>query len=401
MSLRYLPENLDKNLTKLGYSDEQNIGEFWFENRNDIAQLLRPMYSDVGIQAIESRIRWKTPIGMACQKAVREYIESKVQEISEAQNQAFNNGHYLLNDNVRTISFDNFKFEYKGKLFSLDDFQHKYANSKMYPTQNLSGIDLSGISIHNCIIVNSSFSYANFEEAKLGQIEFRDSSLMQANLHKASLGQIRFKRGSLEGSDVSGAHLNVVELNDSSVSSKLKFSEVSYWYLIKNLLLIILGRANGGEKRGQPHTIFLFNQTVGLTSPYNKTFREYVDWYQYVFVSFRDYGHYSSLEKWKFSASLLFTKCWSSYSVLFSWAMIFISFFALIFFMFPSNIANYDGSFFTAFYYSVVTFTTLGYGEITPITGFGRAVVIIEVLIGYVTLGSFVFLLGHKTHARY
>ncbi|TVL59313.1 hypothetical protein AYJ00_13245 [Shewanella algae] len=215
MSLRYLPENLDKNLTKLGYSDEQNIGEFWFENRNDIAQLLRPMYSDVGIQAIESRIRWKTPIGMACQKAVREYIESKVQEISEAQNQAFNNGHYLLNDNVRTISFDNFKFEYKGKLFSLDDFQHKYANSKMYPTQNLSGIDLSGISIHNCIIVNSSFSYANFEEAKLGQIEFRDSSLMQANLHKASLGQIRFKRGSLEGSDVSGAHLNVVELNDS------------------------------------------------------------------------------------------------------------------------------------------------------------------------------------------
>jgi hypothetical protein len=401
MSLRYLPKNLNKHLANLGFSDEQNIGEFWFENRNDIAQLLRPMYSDVGIQAIESRIRWKTPIGISCQKEVREYIETRVKVISEAQNGAFKNGRYRVADDERTISFDQFKFEHEGGFFSLDDFQHKYANSKMSPTQNLSGIDLNGISIHNCIIENSCFSYANFDAAKLGGIEFRESSLMQANLHKASLGKIRFKRGGMEGSDVSGAHLNVVELNNSSVSSKLKFTEVGYWYLLKKLLLIFLGKENGSEERGQSHTIFLFNQTGDLTSPYNKTFREYVDWYQYVFISFRDYGHYGLLEKLKFSASLLFTKCWSSYVVLFSWALILISFFALIFFAFPSNLKDYDGSFFTAFYYSVVTFTTLGYGEITPITSVGRAMVIIEVLIGYVTLGSFVFLLGHKTHARY
>ncbi|HEV2132088.1 MAG TPA: ion channel [Longimicrobiaceae bacterium] len=43
-------------------------------------------------------------------------------------------------------------------------------------------------------------------------------------------------------------------------------------------------------------------------------------------------------------------------------------------------------SFATAIYYSIVTFTTLGYGDFYP-TGLGRAVAAMQALTGYLILG--------------
>ncbi len=54
----------------------------------------------------------------------------------------------------------------------------------------------------------------------------------------------------------------------------------------------------------------------------------------------------------------------------------------------PAGVFNY-------FYYSVVTFTTLGYGDITPISLLEKVVGSLEVMIGYVMLGVFLTIL-HK-----
>jgi hypothetical protein len=52
------------------------------------------------------------------------------------------------------------------------------------------------------------------------------------------------------------------------------------------------------------------------------------------------------------------------------------------------------------FYYSVVTYTTLGFGDITPSHWVGEVIVIAEVVLGYVTLGLLLSILATKVARR-
>ena len=55
---------------------------------------------------------------------------------------------------------------------------------------------------------------------------------------------------------------------------------------------------------------------------------------------------------------------------------------------------------FSSFYYSVVTLTTLGYGDVTPASTAAQIVALIEVVIGYVMLGGLICLLSNKLARR-
>jgi len=51
-------------------------------------------------------------------------------------------------------------------------------------------------------------------------------------------------------------------------------------------------------------------------------------------------------------------------------------------------------------YYSIVTFTTLGFGDIVPKTGLAAFFVTIEVILGYVTLGGLISIFANKLARR-
>lgn len=55
-----------------------------------------------------------------------------------------------------------------------------------------------------------------------------------------------------------------------------------------------------------------------------------------------------------------------------------------------------SSGFFDYFYFSVVTFSSLGYGDITPITDLEKILIGIEVICGFLMLGSFMALLQRK-----
>lgn len=55
---------------------------------------------------------------------------------------------------------------------------------------------------------------------------------------------------------------------------------------------------------------------------------------------------------------------------------------------------------FTPYYYSIVTFTTLGFGDVKPGSVAGEVVVTLEVMLGYVTLGVLVSILANKVARR-
>jgi sorbitol-specific phosphotransferase system component IIC len=57
-------------------------------------------------------------------------------------------------------------------------------------------------------------------------------------------------------------------------------------------------------------------------------------------------------------------------------------------------------TFFTPVYYSIVTYTTLGFGDVTPRTVRGELFVTLEVIIGYLTLGLLISILANKVARR-
>ena len=55
---------------------------------------------------------------------------------------------------------------------------------------------------------------------------------------------------------------------------------------------------------------------------------------------------------------------------------------------------------FTPYYFSVVTFTTLGFGDVKPSNLAGEIFVVIEVLLGYMMLGLLISILANKIARR-
>jgi len=96
------------------------------------------------------------------------------------------------------------------------------------------------------------------------------------------------------------------------------------------------------------------------------------------------------------------------------WAVVFIAMglmtlFGIIYTVLPGTVGlacdiKKDGCMlhgcFTPFYFSIVTFTTLGFGDISAKTTLGEVLVTIEVLFGYTSLGLLLSVLGDKVARR-
>jgi hypothetical protein len=89
--------------------------------------------------------------------------------------------------------------------------------------------------------------------------------------------------------------------------------------------------------------------------------------------------------------------------------LIIIGIFATVYYAWPS-LLHWPGAvcgesrpsnlWFAPIYYSVVTFTTLGYGDMYPVTTSGEVLATCEVVVGYVWLGYLVSVLASRSLAR-
>jgi uncharacterized protein YjbI with pentapeptide repeats len=105
----------------------------------------------------------------------------------------------------------------------------------------------------------------------------------------------------------------------------------------------------------------------------------------------------------------LFADCGRSIARWALWSMLFAVFFAFIFHnifylndLESFNRANIHDTWagLSLIYYSVVTFTTLGFGDITPKAGWLQFWVMLEVIIGYIMLGGLISILANKLARR-
>jgi len=76
--------------------------------------------------------------------------------------------------------------------------------------------------------------------------------------------------------------------------------------------------------------------------------------------------------------------------------------YGVIYRIFPGILDYKDSanSWFTPYYFSIVTYTTLGFGDVRPATLMGEIIVSSEVILGYTTLGLLLSVLAQSIARR-
>ncbi len=195
----------------------------------------------------------------------------------------------------------------------------------------------------------------DFENLDLTFIDFFAADLKCSNFWGAKLD-----KSHLSEADIRGATFNFASMEDSFLDNvrydrKTKFVGVDVRKINFNLAILLQDQVRNQQRiehLKSRHPIF--SAFLWITC---------------------DYGQ-----------SLFRFLCWVAFIIL-----------AFSFAYFLLQVSDKITSFFDAMYFSVVTFATLGFGDITPKTTVGRILVMFEVSLGYVMGGLLIAILARRT----
>ncbi len=289
---------------------------------------------------------------------------------------------------------------------------------------DFSSADLEGSNLSGCRSIESKDLGKNrrgprFTDANLSQVnftgaycfasDFRGANLSQAKFQEANLEHANFSNNDLQGLDFSFAKLINAKMHDSKMPKcNLYRADLSSANLRDtNLLHADINEANltsanlerskvDGIKYGRK-TLFRGIRTEGCYG--SRRFKRFAEDQDFI-EEFRD-AHPIAYTVWSG-----LTDCGRSMTRVALWSLTFSVIFATIYYSLGPHafeISNHEGlgwNLFTMIYYSFVTFTTLGFGDITPNTPVAAGVVIIEVIIGYIMLGILISILATKVARR-
>lgn len=260
---------------------------------------------------------------------------------------------------------------------------------------DLSGASLTGAALYKAVLVDAclieaDLSHSSLVAADLSGADLRGCSLTRADLSEADLSNANLSSANLTGANLSRANITGANLRGANLAGA-------------NLT----GMQDGGfgDKKGRYYGIRGLDSSFGdplfvrdaKDQDYLDTLEVAIDetpspskrrWKRFWFNAWSliDFGRsLGKLAVGAFVVTMLFGSIFHM-DLIFDWG----------FFEFPAS-AN---SPLTPYYFSIVTFTRLGSGGISPTHWMGEIVLIFERIMGYVTLGLLLSILANKVARR-
>jgi hypothetical protein len=215
-----------------------------------------------------------------------------------------------------------------------------------------------------------------FQRGDLKGVDLKGANLRGANLRGVDLKRAVLTEADLTEADLTGANLQKADLRGASFEKAIV----------------------NGVKYSRPTKCRGINVTQATGSPAFVRFAKDQDFLEelrstkwgnikyHVWNIIADCGR--SMFRWMFLSSLL--------------AFLFATKYILAYGDNPKSFifATQPESIITFFYYSVVTFTTLGFGDVVPATESLKIWVMIEVIVGYMMLGGLISIFANKLARR-
>jgi hypothetical protein len=245
---------------------------------------------------------------------------------------------------------------------------------------NLAGAFLTGADLKGSYLAESNLDGADLRGARLVGADLRGSSLRSANLSRADMTAVTLDESDVLEADFSHATLSEASLFGMNYGT-WKSMEGRY-FAIRGLDSCYGNALFVRDAEDQDYLDTLHRSAGNLAPGRQKRLRLMMlrAW------KLIDYGR--SLAKPAIIAGVLSMLFGVIYTLdmRLDWALM-----------------DYSGSsesWLTPFYYSLVTYTTLGFGDITPQHWLGEIIVIIEVVLGYMTLGLLLTILANNVARR-
>ena len=215
---------------------------------------------------------------------------------------------------------------------------------------------------------NQNLKKANLSNSDLGGVDFTKSFLYEtdfsgSDMAACNLTEVNMSLSNLQGATLWGANFHRANVSDVQWNQNTKFKGIDVSSCFSNEIF----------KRTAQNRSFLEEYKIKYPKRY---------WF------------------WKASCD-----CGNSLFLWMMWSLITALLFALLFWRLGDSHfdtgSHLKPSFLSMTYYSIVTFTTLGFGDITPKTSLAALFVTIEVVIGYLMLGGLIAIFSTKFVRKY
>jgi uncharacterized protein YjbI with pentapeptide repeats len=229
---------------------------------------------------------------------------------------------------------------------------------------NLTGTNLTGALLGAADLTDARLCVADLRGADLNLADLSSTDLRWADLSCSKLFQANLSGADLRGADFSDAAVAFVRWDRARMRNKYSGIRIDSCY------------GNAVFKRWASDQDFLDNLERSWS---------YSPWRRALFWAWGTIDYGRSLLK------------------VFGLAVVLIVVFGRVYSRWPQLIGPtlQGGDFFTPFYFSIVTFTTLGFGDINPKGHvWGELIVSFEVILGYCTLGLLLSVLAEKIARR-
>jgi len=318
------------------------------------------------------------------------------------------------------------------------DLKARYqAGERDFTSIDLTSVDLSGVELNGAILSHTILRGANLQGAQLriANLDGADlygATLDHANLEEASLegaflngvsgSATNFRRADLRGAHLLGAIMPDVDFRgaDLRLSNLLKANLCRARLEQSNMMNVLFEETNleeanleGADIRGASFRGAKLDRVWVAGVKFNRQtqfWRSSLDQMtgDPVFSRFaRDQDYIESFRvrhpiTWGLWA--ITSDCGRSMTRWLMFSSVLIILFGVVFLLLRDNlvinVAGREVTWFTYFYYSIVTFTTLGFGDVLPRTTLGEVLVSIEVFSGYLMLGGLVSIFANKLARR-
>jgi uncharacterized protein YjbI with pentapeptide repeats len=266
----------------------------------------------------------------------------------------------------------------------------------------LVGASLSGANLAGCELLGADLTGADLDGCQAERAGFGVANLTGTNFFNSHLVGSTFTKSILHNADFGGANLRKTRMIEADLTNtnftKADLSKADFES--SNVAGAVFRNAN--LRACRLHFITNFDRATWIGADIESVHfcgaylvRRYIMDENYI----DEFRHHSKLHECTYWIWWLTSDCGRS---LFRWAIvtaILIAVFALSYLFVTVDYGEHPTAF-SPVYFSIVTLTTLGYGDVTPASIPAQVITVTEALLGYVMLGGLLSIFANKMARR-
>lgn len=267
---------------------------------------------------------------------------------------------------------------------------------------NLSNTNLKRACLDNAELTGADLTGANLEDVSATSAGLGMAKLIKANLFEANLKRATLTMADLTGSNLQCCNLQEVRLRQSVIvdadltNADLRNADLSLAvvsgsnFTNADLRGARLRQVSGYEKATW---IGVDIRDINFSGAY--LMRRFIMDQNFL----KEFRERSRLTRIIYYIWLITSDCGRSMIRWFAWTVGLILLFSILFSMTGLDYGEHR-TWLSPFYYSVVTFTTLGYGDVVPASTEAQIFAMLEVFTGYIMLGGLLSIFTNKIARR-